>query len=111
MGLIKAVNKFEYRRGYKFPTSAPWWIRQAITRSIDQARTIRIPVHMIEAMKRLLQISRQMLHEIGRKPTPEELAEKLGMSLERVRKVLEVAREPLSLGLNRGVEWRNCVIV
>jgi RNA polymerase primary sigma factor len=105
IGLMKAVDKFEYRRGYKFSTYATWWIRQAITRSIaDQARTIRIPVHMIEAMKQLLQISRQMLHEIGREPTPEELAEKLGMSLERVRKVLEIAREPLSLDMPIGEE-------
>ena len=104
IGLMKAVDKFEYRRGYKFSTYATWWIRQAITRSIDQARTIRIPVHMIEAMKQLLQMSRQMLHEIGREPTPEELAEKLGMSLERVRKVLEIAREPLSLDMPIGEE-------
>src|SRR5580693_7500611 len=104
IGLMKAVDKFEYRRGYKFSTYATWWIRQAITRSIDQARTIRIPVHMIEAMKQLLQISRQMLHEIGREPTPEELAEKLGMSLERVRKVLEIAGEPLSLDMPIGEE-------
>jgi len=105
IGLMKAVDKFEYRRGYKFSTYATWWIRQAITRSIaDQARTIRIPVHMIEAMRQLLQISRQMLHEIGREPTPEELAEKLGMSLERVRKVLEIAREPLSLDMPIGEE-------
>src|SRR6202011_2682010 len=104
MGLMKAVEKFEYRRGYKFSTYAPWWIRQAITRSIDQARTIRIPVHMIEAMKQLFQMSRQMFHELGREPTPEELAEKLGMSLERVRKVLEIVREPLSLDMPIGEE-------
>jgi len=105
IGLMKAVDKFEYRRGYKFSTYATWWIRQAITRSIDdQARTIRIPVHMIEAMKQLAKTSRQMLHEIGREPTPEELAEKLAMPLERVRKVLAIAREPLSLDLPIGEE-------
>jgi RNA polymerase primary sigma factor len=105
IGLMKAVDKFEYRRGYKFSTYATWWIRQAITRSIDdQARTIRIPVHMIEAMKQLARTSRQMLHEIGREPTPEELAEKLAMPLERVRKVLAIAREPLSLDLPIGEE-------
>ena len=98
MGLMKAVEKFEYRRGYKFSTYATWWIRQAITRSIaDQARTIRIPVHMIETINKLVRTSRQMLHEIGREPTPEELAEKLGMSLEKVRKVLKIAKEPISL--------------
>jgi RNA polymerase primary sigma factor len=98
IGLMKAVDKFEYRRGYKFSTYATWWIRQAITRSIaDQARTIRIPVHMIETINKLVRTSRQMLHEIGREPTPEELAEKLGMSLEKVRKVLKIAKEPLSL--------------
>ncbi len=90
IGLMKAVDKFEYRRGYKFSTYATWWIRQAITRSIaDQARTIRIPVHMIETINKIVRTSRQMLHEIGREPTPEELAEKLGMPLEKVRKVLE----------------------
>jgi RNA polymerase primary sigma factor len=105
IGLMKAVDKFEYRRGYKFSTYATWWIRQAITRSIaDQARTIRIPVHMIEAMKQLAQTSRQMLHEIGREPTPEELAEKLAMPLERVRKVLDIAKEPLSLDMPIGDE-------
>jgi RNA polymerase primary sigma factor len=105
IGLMKAVDKFEYRRGYKFSTYATWWIRQAITRSIaDQARTIRIPVHMIEAMKQLAQTSRQMLHEIGREPTPGELAEKLAMPLERVRKVLEIAKEPLSLDMPIGEE-------
>ena len=98
IGLMKAVDKFEYRRGYKFSTYATWWIRQAITRSIaDQARTIRIPVHMIETINKLVRTSRQMLHEIGREPTPEELAEKLVMPLEKVRKVLKIAKEPISL--------------
>jgi RNA polymerase primary sigma factor len=98
IGLMKAVDKFEYRRGYKFSTYATWWIRQAITRSIaDQARTIRIPVHMIETINKLVRTSRQMLHEIGREPTPEELAEKLLMPLEKVRKVLKIAKEPISL--------------
>ncbi|MFN4310362.1 MAG: RNA polymerase sigma factor RpoD [Ferrovibrio sp.] len=98
IGLMKAVDKFEYRRGYKFSTYATWWIRQAITRSIaDQARTIRIPVHMIETINKLVRTSRQMLHEIGREPTPEELAAKLGMPLEKVRKVLKIAKEPISL--------------
>jgi RNA polymerase primary sigma factor len=98
IGLMKAVDKFEYRRGYKFSTYATWWIRQAITRSIaDQARTIRIPVHMIETINKLVRTSRQMLHEIGREPTPEELGEKLGMPLEKVRKVLKIAKEPISL--------------
>ena len=98
IGLMKAVDKFEYRRGYKFSTYATWWIRQAITRSIaDQARTIRIPVHMIETINKLVRTSRQMLHEIGREPTPEELAEKLNMPLEKVRKVLKIAKEPISL--------------
>ncbi|WP_304192072.1 RNA polymerase sigma factor RpoD, partial [Phenylobacterium aquaticum] len=98
IGLMKAVDKFEYRRGYKFSTYATWWIRQAITRSIaDQARTIRIPVHMIETINKLVRTSRQMLHEIGREPTPEELAEKLAMPLEKVRKVLKIAKEPISL--------------
>src|SRR5712691_2454019 len=105
IGLMKAVDKFEYRRGYKFSTYATWWIRQAITRSIaDQARTIRIPVHMIDAMRQLAQTSRQMLHEMGREPTPEELAENLAMPLERVRKVLDIAKEPLSLDLPIGEE-------
>src|SRR6266436_150798 len=105
IGLMKAVDKFEYRRGYKFSTYATWWIRQAITRSIaDQARTIRIPLHMIDAMRQLAQTSRQMLHEMGREPTPEELAEKLAMPLERVRKVLDIAKEPLSLDLPIGEE-------
>ena len=98
IGLMKAVDKFEYRRGYKFSTYATWWIRQAITRSIaDQARTIRIPVHMIETINKLVRISRQILHEIGREPTPEELAEKLSMPIEKVRKVLKIAKEPISL--------------
>ncbi|MEH6526195.1 MAG: RNA polymerase sigma factor RpoD [Sneathiella sp.] len=98
IGLMKAVDKFEYRRGYKFSTYATWWIRQAITRSIaDQARTIRIPVHMIETINKLVRTSRQMLHEIGREPTPEELAVKLGMPLEKVRKVMKIAKEPISL--------------
>ena len=98
IGLMKAVDKFEYRRGYKFSTYATWWIRQAITRAIaDQARTIRIPVHMIETINKLVRTSRQILHEIGREPTPEELAEKLAMPLEKVRKVLKIAKEPISL--------------
>ena len=98
IGLMKAVDKFEYRRGYKFSTYATWWIRQAITRSIaDQARTIRIAVHMIETINKLVRTSRQMLHEIGREPTPEELAEKLGLPLEKVRKVMKIAKEPISL--------------
>ncbi|MCG8505746.1 MAG: RNA polymerase sigma factor RpoD [Sphingomonadales bacterium] len=98
IGLMKAVDKFEYRRGYKFSTYATWWIRQAITRSIaDQARTIRIPVHMIETINKIVRTSRQMLHEIGREPTPEELAERLSMPLEKVRKVMKIAKEPISL--------------
>jgi len=98
IGLMKAVDKFEYRRGYKFSTYATWWIRQAITRSIaDQARTIRIPVHMIETINKLVRTSRQMLHEVGREPTPEELAERLSMPLEKVRKVMKIAKEPISL--------------
>ncbi len=98
VGLMKAVDKFEYRRGYKFSTYATWWIRQAITRSIaDQARTIRIPVHMIETINKLVRTSRQMLHEIGREPTPEELSEKLSMPLDKVRKVMKIAKEPISL--------------
>ena len=98
IGLMKAVDKFEYRRGYKFSTYATWWIRQAITRSIaDQARTIRIPVHMIETINKLVRTSRQMLHENGREPTPEELAERLSMPLEKVRKVMKIAKEPISL--------------
>jgi hypothetical protein len=102
---MKAVDKFEYRRGYKFSTYATWWIRQAITRSVDdQARTIRIPVHMIEAIKQLARTSRQMLHETGRGSTAEELAEKLVMPIERVRKVLGIAKEPLSLDTPIGEE-------
>ncbi|WP_032112751.1 RNA polymerase sigma factor RpoD [Candidatus Paracaedibacter symbiosus] len=98
IGLMKAVDKFEYRRGYKFSTYATWWIRQAITRSIaDQARTIRIPVHMIETINKIVRTSRQMMHEIGREPTPEELSEKLAMPLEKVRKVMKIAKEPISL--------------
>jgi len=98
IGLMKAVDKFEYRRGYKFSTYATWWIRQAITRSIaDQARTIRIPVHMIETINKLVRTSRQMLHEIGREPTPEELSERLSLPLEKVRKVMKIAKEPISL--------------
>ena len=98
IGLMKAVDKFDYRRGYKFSTYGTWWIRQAITRGIsDQARTIRIPVHMIETINKIVRTSRQLLSEIGREPTPEELAEKLGMPLENVRKALKIAKEPLSL--------------
>ena len=98
IGLMKAVDKFEYRRGYKFSTYATWWIRQAITRSIaDQARTIRIPVHMIETINKLVRTSRQMMHEIGREPTPEELAKKLQMPIDKVRKVMKIAKEPISL--------------
>jgi RNA polymerase primary sigma factor len=98
IGLMKAVDKFEYRRGYKFSTYATWWIRQAITRSIaDQARTIRIPVHMIETINKIIRTSRQMQHEVGREPTPEEISEKLGIPLDKVRKVLKIAKEPISL--------------
>ena len=98
IGLMKAVDKFEYRRGYKFATYATWWIRQAVSRSLaDQSHTIRIPVHMIETINKIVRTSRQMLHEIGREPTPEELAEKLGMPLEKVRKTLKIAKEPISL--------------
>ena len=108
IGLMKAVDNFEYRRGYKFSTYATWWIRQAITRSIaDQARTIRIPVHMIETINKLVRTSRQMLHEIGHEPTPEELAEKLSMPLEKVRKVLKIAKEPISLETPVGDEEDN----
>jgi RNA polymerase primary sigma factor len=108
IGLMKAVDKFEYRRGYKFSTYATWWIRQAITRSIaDQARTIRIPVHMIETINKIVRTSRQMLHEIGREPTPEELAEKLAMPLEKVRKVLKIAKEPISLETTRTPSCRS----
>jgi RNA polymerase primary sigma factor len=98
IGLMKAVDKFEYRRGYKFATYAMWWIRQAVTRSIaDQARTIRVPVHMIEVINKIVRTSRQMLHEIGREPTPEELAGKLRMPIEKIRKSLKIAKEPISL--------------
>ena len=98
IGLMKAVDKFEYRRGYKFSTYATWWIRQAITRSIaDQARTIRIPVHMIETINKIVRTGRQMLHEDGVEPTPEELAVKLNMPVEKVRKVMKIAKEPISL--------------
>jgi RNA polymerase primary sigma factor len=98
IGLMKAVDKFEYRRGYKFSTYATWWIRQAITRSIaDQARTIRIPVHMIETINKLNRISRQMVHEKGREPTPEELGERMDMSEDKVRRVLKIAKEPISM--------------
>ena len=98
IGLMKAVDKFEYRRGYKFSTYATWWIRQAITRSIaDQARTIRIPVHMIETINKLVRTSRQMLHETGREPSPEELGKFLDMPLDKVRKVMKIAKEPVSL--------------
>ena len=105
IGLMKAVDKFEYRRGYKFSTYATWWIRQAITRAIaDQARTIRIPVHMIETINKLVRTSRQMLHEIGREPTPEELAEKLAMPLEQVHKVFTIANRPIRLETTIGGE-------
>jgi RNA polymerase primary sigma factor len=102
---MKAVDKFEYRRGYKFSTYATWWIRQAVSRSLaDQSRTIRVPVHMIETINKIVRTSRQMLTEIGREPTPEELAEKLGMPVEKVRKTLKIAREPLSLETPIGEE-------
>jgi RNA polymerase primary sigma factor len=98
IGLMKAVDKFEYRRGYKFATYATWWIRQAVGRSLsDQSRTIRVPVHMIDTINKIVRTSRQMFSEIGREPTPEELAEKLHMPLEKVRKTLKIAKEPLSL--------------
>ena len=104
IGLMKAVDKFEYRRGYKFGTYATWWIRQAVSRSLsDQSRTIRVPVHMIDVINKIVRTSRQMLSEIGREPTPEELAEKLGMPLEKVRKVLKIAKEPL---VARDAHWR-----
>jgi RNA polymerase primary sigma factor len=105
IGLMKAVDKFEYRRGYKFATSATWWIRQAVTRSLaDQSHTIRIPVHMIDTINKIVRTSRQMLHEIGREPTPEELAEQLGMPLEKVRRTLKIAKEPISLETPIGEE-------
>jgi len=105
IGLMKAVDKFEYQRGYKFSTYATWWIRQAITRSIaDQARTIRIPVHMIETINKIVRTSRQILSERGREPTPEELAKKLAMPLDRVRKVLKISKEPVSLATPVGDE-------
>ena len=98
IGLMKAVDKFEYRRGYKFSTYATWWIRQAITRSIaDQARTIRIPVHMIETINKIVRTTRQIMSEIGREPTPNELAERLHMPIDKVKKVLKIAKEPISL--------------
>ncbi len=98
IGLMKAVDKFEYRRGYKFSTYATWWIRQAITRSIaDQARTIRIPVHMIETINKLNRVSRQMLQEMGREASPEELAERMDMPEDKIRKVLKIAKEPISM--------------
>jgi RNA polymerase primary sigma factor len=98
IGLMKAVDKFQYRRGYKFATYATWWIRQAVTRSItDQARTIRVPAHMVEVVNKIVRTSRQMLHEIGREPTPEELAEKLRMPIEKIRRSLKIAKEPISL--------------
>lgn len=110
IGLMKAVDKFEYRRGYKFSTYATWWIRQAITRSIaDQARTIRIPVHMIETINKLVRTSRQMLHEIGREPTPEELAVKLAMPVDKVRKVMKIAKEPISLETPIGEDRKSTV--
>ena len=105
IGLMKAVDKFEYKRGYKFSTYATWWIRQAITRAIaDQARTIRIPVHMIETINKLIRTSRYLVQEIGREPTPEEIAEKMELPLEKVRKVLKIAKEPISLETPIGEE-------
>jgi RNA polymerase primary sigma factor len=105
IGLMKAVDKFEYQRGYKFSTYATWWIRQAITRSIaDQARTIRIPVHMIETINKLIRTSRYLVQEMGREPTPEEIAERMEMPLDKVRKVLKIAKEPISLETPIGEE-------
>ncbi|NIQ03084.1 MAG: RNA polymerase sigma factor RpoD [Nitrospinaceae bacterium] len=105
IGLMKAVDKFEYRRGYKFSTYATWWIRQAITRAIaDQARTIRIPVHMIETINKLIRVSRHLVQELGREPTPEEIAEKMSLPVEKVRKVLKIAKEPISLETPIGEE-------
>src|SRR5207247_560688 len=105
IGLMKAVDKFEYRRGYKFSTYATWWIRQAITRAIaDQARTIRIPVHMIETINKLIRVSRSLVQEMGREPTPEEIARKMAIPVAKVRKVLKIAQEPISLETPIGEE-------
>ena len=105
IGLMKAVDKFEYRRGYKFSTYATWWIRQAITRAIaDQARTIRIPVHMIETINKLVRTSRQLIQELGRDPSPEEIAEKMELPVEKVKKVLKISKEPISLETPIGEE-------